>query len=165
MTFLLRSCLTSLAVGTFLVVSGQAQVAVQAPLTRVEVGPNQVKVQAPFVRIQVPVVPQPTGTPPMFVVPPPPPPPAPIILPVPPAGTLPLTTAEFAASFKPLPGTYEVVLLHPFTGQPVKVVFTLPRTEGYYKTHARPRFIEFDSPDHAVEIRFHRNGRVNVEKY
>jgi|SRR5579875_2515330 len=38
----------------------------------------------------------------------------------------PLTVSEFVASFKPLPGKYEVLLIHPKTGCPVKVCFTLP---------------------------------------
>ncbi len=38
----------------------------------------------------------------------------------------PLTVDEFVASFKPLPGKYEVLLLHPKTCCPVKVCFTLP---------------------------------------
>jgi hypothetical protein len=38
----------------------------------------------------------------------------------------PLTVNEFAASFRPLPGRYEVLLVHPKTGCPVKVCFTLP---------------------------------------
>src|SRR5262249_9693354 len=44
----------------------------------------------------------------------------------PPTVVRPLTLAEFAESFKPAPGTYEVVLLHPDTCCPVKVCFTLP---------------------------------------
>lgn len=38
----------------------------------------------------------------------------------------PLTIDEFAASFKPLPGRYEVLLIHPKSCCPVKVCFTLP---------------------------------------
>jgi hypothetical protein len=39
----------------------------------------------------------------------------------------PLTLQEFAAAFnKPLPGKYEVMLIHPKKGCPVKVCFTLP---------------------------------------
>ena len=50
-------------------------------------------------------------------------------LPSPPPAMLPvrpLTLDEFAASFKPLPGQYEVLLIHPKTCCPVKVCFTLP---------------------------------------
>ncbi len=64
----------------------------------------------------------------------PPPPsgklPAPQLMPgLPPPAVVPvqpLTVNEFAASFKPLPGTYEVLLIHPKTCCPVKVCFTLP---------------------------------------
>jgi hypothetical protein len=48
---------------------------------------------------------------------------------LPPPAALPLrpmTVSEFVASFKPLPGKYEVLLIHPKTGCPVKVCFTLP---------------------------------------
>jgi hypothetical protein len=38
----------------------------------------------------------------------------------------PMTVSEFVAAFKPLPGKYEVLLIHPKTGCPVKVCFTLP---------------------------------------
>ena len=53
--------------------------------------------------------------PPPTIVPPP------AIIPV-----RPMTLDEFAASFKPLPGRYEVLLIHPKSGCPVKVCFTLP---------------------------------------
>jgi hypothetical protein len=38
----------------------------------------------------------------------------------------PMTVSEFVATFKPLPGRYEVLLIHPKTCCPVKVCFTLP---------------------------------------
>ncbi|HTU89569.1 MAG TPA: hypothetical protein VMF69_05675 [Gemmataceae bacterium] len=47
--------------------------------------------------------------------------PPPAVLPV-----RPLTVSEFVATFKPLPGKYEVLLIHPKTGCPVKVCFALP---------------------------------------
>jgi hypothetical protein len=56
--------------------------------------------------------------------------PAPQVVPeLPPPAALPLrplTVSEFVATFKPLPGKYEVLLIHPKTGCPVKVCFTLP---------------------------------------
>jgi hypothetical protein len=161
MKVLFRFCLAALAGVPLLVSSASAQVSVRAPLTQVEVGPNQVQVQAPFVRIQVPLAPPP---PPPVVVAPAPPPPQPSIAPALPAlATFP-TPVGFATGFKPAPGSYEVVLQHPFTLQPVKVCFTLPVTAGCYRTHVRPRLIAFDSPDHTVEIRFLRNGRVEIDK-
>jgi hypothetical protein len=51
--------------------------------------------------------------------------PGPAVVPAPTA-VRPMTLAEFAEAFKPAPGTYEVVLLHPDTCCPVKVCFTLP---------------------------------------
>jgi hypothetical protein len=63
--------------------------------------------------------PPPPGTLPLPQPIPAPPPPA--IIPV-----RPLTVDEFVASFRPLPGTYEVLLIHPKTCCPVKVCFTLP---------------------------------------
>jgi hypothetical protein len=56
--------------------------------------------------------------------------PAPQVVPgLPPPAVVPLrpmTVSEFVATFKPLPGRYEVMLIHPKTGCPVKVCFTLP---------------------------------------
>ena len=63
----------------------------------------------------VPNLPPPAVVPPSVIVPPP------AIVPV-----RPMTIEEFAASFKPLPGRYEVMLIHPKTCCPVKVCFTLP---------------------------------------
>ncbi len=55
--------------------------------------------------------------------------PVPQVVPVLPAPSLlpvrPLTVNEFVSAFKPLPGQYEVLLVHPKTGCPVKVCFTL----------------------------------------
>jgi len=166
MNFLLRCCFLALFVVGPQVGTAAAQVVVRAPLTQVEVAPGQIRVLAPFVRVQVSGVPQLLQPPPPIVAQPLPAGPAPIVVMPPlPAGVSPPTAAEFAAGFKPLPGAYEVVLLHPFTGQPVKVCFTLPYTKGCYRVRVRPRYIEFDAPDRAVEILFLRNGRVEVEKY
>jgi hypothetical protein len=57
----------------------------------------------------VPELPPPTIAPPLNVLP-----------------VRPMTVSEFVAVFKPLPGKYEVLLIHPKTGCPVKVCFTLP---------------------------------------
>ena len=159
MPFLFRSCGAALTASALLAGFASAQVSVRAPLTQVDVGPGQVRVQVPFVGVIVSGMPQPPP-PPIFIAPPPGGGAQPV-----PAGAPVPSAAEFAASFKPLPGTYEVVLLHPFTQQPVKVAFTLPRSAGYYRVRVRPRFIEFDAPDHVVEIRFFRNGQVGIEKY
>ncbi len=71
------------------------------------------------------------------------------------------TLDEFAKSFKPQPGKYEVVIQHPVTCEPVKVCFTLP--EGCpRKVHVYPREIDFDYGRTDVSIRFIRDGRVRV---
>lgn len=96
--------------------------------------------------------------PPSEVLPPPqsiPVPPPPAVIPV-----RPLTVSEFVASFRPLPGTYEALLIHPKTGCPVKVCFTLPpgcirrvRVNGH-----KIEFVYKCQRD--VVIRFLHNGRV-----
>jgi hypothetical protein len=74
----------------------------------------------------------------------------------------PLTLGEFAASFKPLPGKYEVLLVHPKTGCPVKVCFTLP--PGCVRcVRANGHKIVFDYKcQHDVVIRFLHGGKVWV---
>lgn len=74
------------------------------------------------------------------------------------------TPADFAGSFQGMPGQYQVVLLHPVSGQPVTVNFTLPQSRGTYKTRLTARYLEFDSPDHTVGIRFARDGRAVVDQ-
>jgi hypothetical protein len=83
--------------------------------------------------------------------------PAPAIVPV-----QPMTVADFVASFKPLPGNYEVLLIHPKTGCPVKVCFTLPpgclrgvRANGH-------KIVFVYKCQHDVVIRFLHSGKVWV---
>jgi len=71
---------------------------------------------------------------------------------------------EFASTFQPLPGQYQVLILHPFTGQPVTVSFRLPPSRGAYRIRATARYVEFDAPDHTVDIRFSRDGKVFVDQ-
>jgi hypothetical protein len=89
-----------------------------------------------------------------------PPPPQGVVPVPPPAPQRALTLEEFAAAFKPIPGTHEVVLLHPGSGQPVPVSFTLP--EGCPKVHVHRRQIVFDYGKHEVEVHFRIGGRVQV---
>jgi hypothetical protein len=89
--------------------------------------------------------------PPAQPVPAAPPPPAVVIPARPP------TLAEFAATFQPAPGTYEVVLTHPVSGNPIKVTFTLPAGNPK-KVHVHRREIEFDYGRHFVRLRFDRQG-------
>jgi hypothetical protein len=83
--------------------------------------------------------------------------PAPALLPV-----RPLTVSEFAASFRPLPGRYEVLLIHPKTGCPVKVCFTLK--PGCIRTvRVNSHKIDFVYARQCdVVIRFLHSGKVWV---
>jgi hypothetical protein len=132
-----------------------------------------VYIRVPFVTIHVgnsgPVVVNPPSTPPLIIGQP---------IDVPPVGTQPRvvqerppavvvtrppTLDEFAASFKPAPGKYEVVIQHPVTCEPVKVCFCLP--EGCpKKVHVYRREIDFDYGRTEVSIRFIRDGRVRVSE-
>jgi hypothetical protein len=125
---------------------------------------------APRPSVTVPQVP----SEPLPLRPPPPPPPeaAPILPPptlapsVPPetAGVRPLTLAEFGVTFRPAAGNYEVPLVHPRTGCPVMVRFTLP--PGYpRKFRADKDKLEFDYGRAKVKIHFEGNGRVKVEDH
>jgi hypothetical protein len=160
-----------LAVG---VSPGRADVFVRVPFVGVYVGPPGVSVRAPFVRLNVPSGPPVVVLPaqPVPVIPgtpvmpptepalqPPPLPPAPSAVVV----ARPQTLEEFAASFKPAPGTYETVLINPITKNPVKVTFSLPA--GDPKIRVFPRRLEFDygSRRESVEIRFDRKDRVHVQ--
>lgn len=114
----------------------------------------------------------PPGTPagqPVEVLPPPRPEQgAPIVEPpMGPSGPVPFpvrppTHAEFARGFRPMPGLYEVVLLHPHSGQPVRVQFELPPGQPK-KVRVERNELEFDYGRFEVEIRFHRDGRATVE--
>lgn len=154
--------------------SSQADVYLRVPLVRVYSGPSyypsrpSFSMRIPFVlRLDVnqpprlvappvivlqsgPVVPVPNGQPPIEIAP------APALV----APAKALSHEEFAAAFKPLPGTHEVVLLHPGTNQPVNVVFTLP--QGTPKVHVLRRALIFDYGRQEVEIRFQTGGRVKV---
>jgi hypothetical protein len=73
------------------------------------------------------------------------------------------TLQAFASSFQAGPGTYEAVLVHPFTNQPVKVSFTLP--EGApRKVHVTRHSIEWDYGPRFVQVNFFRNGDVQVKQ-
>src|SRR5262245_58801946 len=158
---------------------GQAQVVVRAPFVTVVVGRSCVPGRR-VVSVQVPgIVDVNVGSPaPVPVAPPlPPPPPAPDELPaprimpsaaavapvnVPAAPPRALTVEEFAAAFQPAPGNHEVTLLHPRTGQPVTVQFTLPPGVPK-KVRVSRRDLEFDYGRHEVDIRFLLRGRVRVD--
>jgi hypothetical protein len=156
---------------------GQAQSVICAPFVRVFSDPDapggpRVSVRAPLVRINVgdppPVVVVPPP-PPVVVAPPPPPPvvvqpPPPVVVQPPPPVPAPapqaLTLQEFARTFRPAAGTYQVTLLHPRTGQPLTTTFTLP--PGTPRVTVGLRFIEFDYGRTRVSIVFPLGGGIRV---
>ena len=138
--------------------AARADVFIRVPFVTVRVGnPGPVIVNPP---VTGPIViGQPIDVPPVVVQPP-----RIIVNEAPPpvvVATRAPTLDEFAKTFKPQPGKYEVVIQHPVTCDPVKVCFTLP--EGCpKKVHVRPREIDFDYGRTDVSIRFIRNGSVRV---
>jgi hypothetical protein len=147
--------------------AARAEVFVQTPWVTVRVGPAGVFVRAPGVMVNVPgcaapVMPPaaaPAATP---ELPPPRRMPAdpPAVPPPAPAAVVP-TLAQFASAFTPQPGHYEVVLLHPATGQPVKVGFTLPPGTPR-QVRVFPYRLAFDYGRQNVVLVFQRNGGVRV---
>lgn len=71
------------------------------------------------------------------------------------------TLAEFAASFRPLPGNYQVTLIHPRTCCPVTLCFTLP--QGCPRVKVNRDELRFDYGKYEVDIEFKKNGRVKIE--
>jgi hypothetical protein len=136
----------------------RADFVLRVPFVTVEVG-------RPGVTVQVGRVPlsfcRPAPTPAPAAVVPADQPPSPFAVPVPPpVSSKALTLDEFATAFKPVAGTHEVVLLHPGSGQPVTVTFTLP--EGSPQVRVLKRQIVFDYGKHDVEVHFRIGGRVQV---
>jgi hypothetical protein len=83
--------------------------------------------------------------------------PTPAMLPV-----RPLTVNEFVGAFKPLPGQYQVLLIHPKTGCPVKVCFTL-KPGCIRKVRVNSHKIDFVYARQCdVVIRFLHSGKVWV---
>jgi hypothetical protein len=83
-------------------------------------------------------------------------------LPDAPLGVRPPTLEEFAASFQPAPGRYEVVLLNPETCCPVKVCFCLPCGCPKVRVHEKSLVFHYGLLDN-VAIRFHHDGSVTVK--
>ena len=171
----LRTWLPALIAFAGLAPSARAQVTVQVPFVTVQTGNGGVYVRAPFVNLQIParsIVAPPVETAPLgerigepIPVPLPKPGQTDFSVPVPltrPEATRPPTHREFAETFKPTAGTYEVVMLHPMTNKPVQVSFTLP--EGAVrKVRSWPRQIIFDYGGRRdVTIRFLPDGGVRV---
>ncbi len=85
------------------------------------------------------------------------------VIPAAPVQTKLITLDEFAATFQPLPGTYEIMFLHPIKKCPVNVTFTLPADCGCPKTRVRKHEIVFDyGGKHDVDIHFRLFGKVTV---
>lgn len=170
------ACLAALAAVCAAAAECRAEVVVQTPVGAFVFGRPAprcapgVDVQVgPFAGVHVRPAPYvPTGGVPVLPPPAPlPPQPVPDGLPVlPPPQPLVVTPAvptmeQFAATFKPCPGTYEAFIIHPKSGEPVKVTFSLP--EGTpCKVKVKRREIDFDYGKHSVSIRFRINGSVSV---
>ena len=74
-----------------------------------------------------------------------------------------LTLAEFSRFFTPIPGKHDVWIVHPSTGWPVQVCFTLPGgLMRDYKVDKRSIRFEFECGTE-VDIDFRNNGTVRVE--
>jgi hypothetical protein len=166
-------CLTSL--GALLGTAGPApaQVFVRVPFVRVAVDqPPPLERRGALERrgffplidvwsapppvIVVPVVPAPE--PPLVGVPVVPAP-EPAVPAVPPAA--PLSHYEFARTFQPAPGSYDLTLTHTRTLAPVRVNFTLP--PGTPRVRALPNALVFEYPNRQeVEVRFAVGGQVRV---
>jgi len=140
----------------------QADVFIRVPFVRVQVQQQPQPVVVPADPVPAPGAPTPLPAPTIVT-----PAPAPGLVPppfAPSAGVRPLTLNEFAASFQPAPGQYEVTLLHPVTGSPVHFAFTLP-DGAPRKVRVHKRELEFDYGRHDVSIRFKPDGRVVVRSH
>src|SRR4051812_14738073 len=160
-------CLLALVSLTAAAVPARAEVFLRVPFVTLALGrpayPDSpgVVVNVPFVSLRV-ARSAPTGdVPPGTVVSTPTELPPPRPLPSsPPAEVRPMTVAEFAAHFKPAPGTYEVLLIHPGSGCAVPVQFTLPC--GCPKVRVHRRQIDFDYGRDDVSIRSQICNKVKV---
>ncbi len=125
----------------------------------VYVGAGPVQVQVPGRAVALPpgpqgvIVSQAAPAVPADALPPPTPLPGPAIKA--------MTVEQFAESFKPQGGKYEVVLVHPKSGCPVKVCFELP-PGCPSKVRWTKHVLEFDYGRTCVRIRFYHNGDAKV---
>jgi hypothetical protein len=130
------------------------RVAVHVPFFDFELR-RPVRVVNPCPPVAVAETPVPSAAPPKYDrVQPPPPEPVPALV-------RPPSISEFAGSFRPAPGSYEAVVIHPMTKAAVKVRFTLPAGTPR-KVRVRRRELVFDYGRHSVRLRFVRDGQVNV---
>jgi hypothetical protein len=154
------ACVVALAACIVWVDSGRSEVIVRAPFTEVRAGAPVTYVRAPFTNVRVaaptpvvrvgdvpPPIPQGENLPPLKDSAQPP--------------IVALTLGDFARTFKPAAGNYEVWLIHPGTDCPVKVCFTLPC--GCPKVDVTCREIVFDYGHcERVKIRMAICGKVRV---
>lgn len=147
--------------------SSQAQiVSIRTPVVSVRVGPPTIPGVVvvvpgqPVVPVQVVQEPLPPPTrigPPPRVMPPadfvPAPTPQVVVLRA-------MTHYEFAACFKPTPGCHEALLIHPGSGCPMLIRFTLP--PGCPRVCVSRRELTFDYGCREIEIRFKLFGKVAV---
>jgi hypothetical protein len=157
-------CLTSLGVLAGAAGPAPAQVFVRVPFVRVAVDqPPPLERRGVFPLIDVwsgpppvvavPVVPAPE--PPVFAVPGVPAPEPAVPAPAP------LSHHEFARTFQPAAGSYDLTLTHSRTFAPVRVSFTLP--PGTPRVRALPHALVFEYPNRQeVEVRFAVGGQVRV---
>ena len=121
--------------------AGPVQVQVPGHPATVPTGPSGVIVSEPSPALPADQLPRPTPLP------------GPVVKP--------MTVEQFAEAFKPQPGKYEVVLVHPKSGCPVKVCFELP-PGCPSKVRWTKHVLEFDYGRASVRIRFYHNGDVKV---
>jgi hypothetical protein len=131
----------------------QAQLVIRAPFVRVQVG-GGVSVQAPYVNVstlpRAPVNSAPAPAPAA--------PAADDAPPQPVAASPPPTLEQFANTFQPREGSYEIVLRNPVTGGPTAVQFSLPAgTPRALRVHRRDLTFEY-AGGQWVRIRFDRRG-------
>ena len=133
----------------------------------------QVSVNLPRVGVQVSTYPRvgvrvAVGAPPIvqpapgFAANVPVPPPVPAPLPPVAAPAADVSVSDFVASFRPLPGKYEVTLIHPKTGCPVPVCFTLPACSSPCQVTCTKNAVRFDYGKSLVVMRFRHNGTITV---
>jgi hypothetical protein len=156
---------------------GRGGVGVRAPGVGVDVGRGGVGVRTPGVGVDVPrrgVVVESNARSAPSVLPPegvpleiaPQGQPVPMLKADRSASAEPMTIHQFAAAIKPAQGSYEVVLIHPYTNCPVKVCFELP--EGCPRVRVcgcLRRCVEFDYGNCGIDLWFYRDGRVSVKPW
>lgn len=114
----------------------------------------------PVVVVARPVLmPQPVVIPQPVVVP------QPVFVPQPVLRAPALTIDQFSRVFVPTPGRHHYWIVHPRTGVPVEVCFTLPHCGRLERIEvSRNRIeIELDRPNFEVEIEFRSNGTVRID--